>query len=278
MKRILAIFILMIFTCNTVSAEIIVLKPNLMNQLKKQEWVDKERRVIEKKISNTEKLRIIRSTNKIATNTATPITKRITLKDKVQANKTATWALTPVIKINPTPVNITPWVANITWVDMHRVRTEWLSWYNDVRRDLGLGSYSYDGRLDATAHAWNIRFAEWKWQNHHRRSPSDSYYNFAKISEWFKNLGIEWKVLGWATTTENVWYGYYRCTQSDCTDELIASIRTTFEFFMSEKGKSYDAHYRSIVQPYFTKIGMDIITEPNENRYYLTVHYVTEFE
>ena len=47
---------------------------------------------------------------------------------------------------------------------------------------------------------------------------------------------------------------------------------------MSEKGKAYDAHYRSIVQPVFTKIGLDIIVVPEEYRYYLTVHYITDFE
>lgn len=45
---------------------------------------------------------------------------------------------------------------------------------------------------------------------------------------------------------------------------------------MSEKGKSYDAHYRSIVQPHFTKIGLDIIVVPGERRYYMTIHYITE--
>lgn len=45
---------------------------------------------------------------------------------------------------------------------------------------------------------------------------------------------------------------------------------------MNEKGKSYDVHYRSIIQPYFTKIGLSIIVVPSEQRYYLTVHYITE--
>ena len=84
------------------------------------------------------------------------------------------------------------------------------------------------------------------------------------------------KVINRAKNTENVGYGYYSCNESDCTDELITSIRSTYDFFMSEKGKSYDAHYRSIVQPYFTKIGMDIIVVPSERRYYMTIHYITE--
>ena len=57
---------------------------------------------------------------------------------------------------------------------------------------------------------------------------------------------------------------------------MIRSIRTTFDFFMSEKGKAYDAHYRSIVQPNFSRIGLDIIVVPTEKRYYMTVHYITE--
>jgi Cysteine-rich secretory protein family len=161
-------------------------------------------------------------------------------------------------------------------VDTVRVRTTWLSWYNTTRKSLGRSEYSYDARLDKTASDWNKIFAEGRWLNHHTRTPGDGYYNFPKIDAWFLARWINPKVINRSKHTENVGYGYYTCNQGDCTDELIESIRSTYMFYMSEKGKSYDAHYQSIINPYFTKIGMDIIVVPNEKRYYLTVHYITE--
>lgn len=95
------------------------------------------------------------------------------------------------------------------------------------------------------------------------------------IDDWFVARGIDPIVINRSKHTENVGYGYYSCNATDCTDELIHSIRSTYDFFMSEKGRSYDAHYRSIVNPYFTKMGLDIIVVPSEKRYYMTIHYIT---
>ncbi len=278
MWKLFLILIIIIFTAENTFAVQIILKPNLVKQMKQQEWVNKEKIKIEKKMANTEKLRALRASKSTVTSTtkATDMTPRVTLKDKVLAGKNQNTVNSP--SRTNTPVTITPWVTSIPWVDMSRVRSTWLSFYNSTRSELGLAPYSYDARLDVTAHSWNIEFAKWRGQNHHRRSPSDSYYNFNIISNWFKDRGVIGKVSWGATTTENVWYGYYNCRSSECTDSLIASIRTTYDFFMSEKGKAYDAHYRSIVQPVFTKIGLDIIVVPEEYRYYLTVHYITDFE
>ncbi len=161
-------------------------------------------------------------------------------------------------------------------VDMSRVRWTWMDWYNAVRQGEWVATYSYDTRLDVTAYDWNQVFASAKGQNHHRRNSGDSYYSFATIDQWFISRGINPKVINRAKHTENVGYGYYSCHSNDCTDTLIRSIRSTFDFFMSEKWKAYDAHYRSIVQPYFSKIGLSIIVVPEEKKYYLTVHYITE--
>ena len=167
-------------------------------------------------------------------------------------------------------------IPSPSWVDMSRVRSAWVGWYNSVRQSEWLASYIYDIRLDSTAYDWNQVFASGKGLNHHRRSPWDSYYNFAVIDQWFMTRGINPKIVSRAKHTENVGYGSYSCNSGDCTDSLIRSIRSTFDFFMSEKGRSYDAHYRSIVQPNFSKIGLSVIVVPGEQRYYLTVHYITE--
>ncbi|MBP9779793.1 CAP domain-containing protein [Candidatus Gracilibacteria bacterium] len=275
MRKILLIILLFVYTVNTTFAAQIVLKPNLITQMKKQEGVNKEKRKIEIQLSNTEKLKQIRS-NTIRSTQSTNTSTRITLKDKVQTKQSTSQTLN--IKPNITQGVITPGVTAINGVDMNRVRSTWLSYYNATRSSLGLSPYSYDSRLDATAHSWNIEFAKGRGQNHHRRSPGDSYYSYNTITDWFRLRGVEGKVVGGATTTENVGYGTYSCNSSDCTDELINSIRGTYDFFISEKGKAYDAHYRSVVQPNFTKIGLDIIVVPGERRYYLTVHYITEFK
>lgn len=274
-KILLSIFITF-FLIPWVFAEVMILKPNLNTQMKKQEKVDKEKRSIERKLTNTQRLKDLKSGKQVTTITNQNSSTRITLRDKVQAGTAITQTKTTTSQ--KTLPLLTPWLSSVANVDMSRVRTEWLSWYNATRSSLGRGVYSYDSRLDKTAQDWNKVFAAGKWLNHHRRSPSDSYYNFTKISTWFADRWVVGKVSGGATTTENVGYGYYRCTESDCTDELIAAIRTTYDFFMSEKGKSFDAHYQSIIQPHFTKIWLDIIVEPSDNRYYLTVHYITDFE
>ena len=78
------------------------------------------------------------------------------------------------------------------------------------------------------------------------------------------------------TYSENIGYGPFNCSESDCTDELIANIRSTFDFYMSEKDQSYRPHYNSVMNAYFKEIGLGITIDESQNRYYLTVHYGTE--
>jgi hypothetical protein len=166
---------------------------------------------------------------------------------------------------------------SIPWVDMSRVRLTWLTWYNEVRSDLNLNPYSYHPKLDITALEWS-ELSKRQWFITHRRNPSDSYYDYWKINSWFEEHWIKAKNVNRVTHTENIGYGYYSCSKSDCTDELIKSIKNTFLFFMSEKGKSYDAHYKSIIKKEFKYMWLGIAIDPSAKRYYLTVHYITDFE
>lgn len=240
-----------------VFANTTILKPSLYAQMKYQEEINRTNAITEKKLKNKMRLAEIRS------------------KKYASKYSTSQW-ISIILPSSNRQETITSWVNQINNVDMYKVRLAWISWYNDYRKSLNLGTYNYDSRLDSTAHDWNIEFAKGKWENHHRRNPWDSYYDFPVIDAWFQARGINPKVINRSKNTENVWYGYYSCYKSDCTNDLIASIRTTWDFFMSEKGKSYDAHYRSIINPYFTKVGMDIIVVPEDNRYYLTMHFITE--
>jgi hypothetical protein len=269
MKKIFASLLISCFFLSSASAATLV--PNLTTQIARQEQINTK---------NAYTARITEIANKRAAARA----KILALKNRT--NK----SVTPVVTSAPTKPTITPpttvihttvvaqpsSVSSPQGVDMSRVRSAWLGWYNGVRQAEWIRSYSYDTRLDTTAYDWNQVFSSGKWLNHHRRNPWDSYYNFAVIDQWFISRGINPKIVNRAKHTENVWYGSYSCNSGDCTDSLIRSIRSTFDFFMSEKGKSYDAHYRSIVQPNFSRIGLSVIVVPTEQRYYLTVHYITE--
>ncbi len=254
MKKILLISLFVFFLLENTHA-LTMKPPSLLVQMSRQERVNRDARIFEMKMNNQMKLRELRARNKWEKATTAP-------QKLVQSYKWGEFSSS-----NQT---------NISNVDMSKVRNAWFSWYNDYRSTLNLWKYNHDPRLDKTAHDWNIIFSAEKWQNHHRRSAGDSYYDFPVIDTWFIDRGINPIVINRSKHTENVGYGYYSCSSSDCTDELITSIRSTFNFFMSEKGRSYDAHYRSIINPYFTKMGFDIIIVPSEKRYYITVHFITE--
>lgn len=278
MKKIIISFLISISFFSCVNAATLV--PSLANQIIRQEKINKKNdhvsrlteqaRIRQEAIDRATELRYQRiakrNINKVTTPQFIVPSNQLAIKHPPE--------IAP-LKINPTPLINTniPIPPN---VDISRVQSTWISWYNGIRRSGWLKPYIYDTRIDKTAYDWNIEFAKGKWQNHHRRNPSDTYYDFPVIDQWFMDLGINPKIINRSKNTENVWYGYYNCTSGDCTDKLISSIRSTFDFYMSEKGKSNDSHYRSIVNPYFTKIGLSIIVVPSEQRYYLTVHYITE--
>ncbi len=280
MKKILSLCIISIIlgTISTVGAT--QLRPSLSTQMIKQEQINKKNN-LSTRLQEQARLRQ-EAKNKVFALRY----KQQVLKNKTSNSTTVVPVVSPTIliiqrppEIIKTPETTTLRSSNIPTppnVDMSRVRSTWIGWYNSVRQWEWLGSYSYDERLNTTAYDWTIELAKWKWQNHHTRTPWDGYYNFAVIDQWFMARGVNPIVINRSKHTENVGYGTYSCNSSDCTDTLIQSIRSTFNFFMSEKGKSYDAHYRSIVQPSFTKIGLSVIVVPEENRYYLTVHYITE--
>ena len=158
---------------------------------------------------------------------------------------------------------------------MDKVRTTWLQWYNDARNDQGLAPYVYDVQLDRTAATWS-EYSKDKGSITHKRPGQTAYYDYWLIKDWFKNLGLEFANVNGETYTENIGWGYYNCSGSDCTDQLLDSIRTTFDFFMGEKNQSYRPHYESIMNAGFKKIGLGIAIDPDAKKYYLTVHYATE--
>lgn len=160
-------------------------------------------------------------------------------------------------------------------IDISKVRSTWLSWYNGVRQQEGLHAYTHNDQLARTAYVWSEKFkAEKATEMSHKRNPGDAYYDYNKIKAWFKNLGLEFKS---GLFTENTGWGVpYYCNESDCTDELISAIKNVFDFYMAEKGQSYDAHYKAVINKNFKEIGLGISIDEEAQRYYVTVHYGTE--
>ncbi len=139
---------------------------------------------------------------------------------------------------------------------------------------MGLRPYVINEYLNATASNWST-FSVLRGTIDHRRSPKAAYYDYGAIEKWFAGKGLEFANVGGKTFTENIGWGPFRCPESDCTGPLIDATRSTFDFFLSEKG-SNGAHYRSLVNPQFTQIGIGVALSPTQGRYYLTVHYGTE--
>lgn len=162
-------------------------------------------------------------------------------------------------------------------IDMERVRAAWLEWNNGLRSKAGLAAYEMEPQLSWSAQNWSDRAKRLGVLNH-KRDGQTAYYDYWKVLAWFKNLGLEFKTIGGVTMTENIGWGYYQCPAdgSDCTDAINKAIRTTFDFYLSEKGKANDVHYRSLIHKSFKKIGLGLSLDRKLKKYYLTIHYGTE--
>lgn len=164
-------------------------------------------------------------------------------------------------------------MESITKVDMQEVERVWLGWINGVRAQEGLQPLAMSRQLMRTAWIWSDR-ARSKGAIDHKRDGQTAYYDYGMVGEWFKSLGLEFASAKGSSYTENIGWGYYRCAKDDCTGAMIDAMRTTFDFFMSEKGKAYAPHYNSIVNPSYTETGMAIVLDAG-GKYYLTAHYGT---
>lgn len=164
-------------------------------------------------------------------------------------------------------------VESISNVDVDRVRDTWLSWTNDARAQLGLPAYTFDEQLDRTALIWS-EYGYSRGSMTHTRPGTTAYYDYYAIQDWFADLGLTFQSSGGYTFTENIGRGPYSCGADDCTDELIAAIEYTFDYYMSEAGSSYRPHYNSIMNSEFQKIGFGLVAEGGS--YYMTIHYATE--
>jgi hypothetical protein len=150
-----------------------------------------------------------------------------------------------------------------------------LLWHNTERTLRGVSPYAYHSDLERSAQIWaDTLRADERTSNTHMRNSGDGYYNYAGITDWFAQLGITFPSAGGgrASFSESVGWGYYNCSSSDCTEQLITALKTTRDFFMSEKGRNGE-HYRAITMGHFTQMGIGVSIDPAKKRYYLVIHY-----
>ncbi len=163
----------------------------------------------------------------------------------------------------------------IAHVDMNEVSSTWLQWINDARAENNLSFYSLDRQLERTALIWS-KLSKERGVISHKREENSSYYDYKRIEQWFEDLGLTFKNISRTTFTENIGTGYYTCNKTDCTSEFLKAIRTTFDFYMAEKNKESRAHYNSIMNPNFERIGVGIALDEAKHKYYITTHYGTQ--
>ncbi|MBU0577502.1 S-layer homology domain-containing protein [Patescibacteria group bacterium] len=159
-------------------------------------------------------------------------------------------------------------------IDMDEVRETWLTWYNDARATRGLHAYTYNGYLDYSAAVWSQYCRDIGTMSHSRPGQTE-YYDYSMITDWFADLGLTFENHSGVTYSENIGYATYRCSDSDCTQELLDGVKMVFDAYMAEEGTSYTAHYDSVTNSYFNEIGVGFAIDSSDNWVYVTVHYAT---
>lgn len=146
------------------------------------------------------------------------------------------------------------------------------SLHNEERAKKGLSLFVYNKNLERSAYTRSNSIVELgRTSNFHKRNKSDGYYSYDSIKSWFANLGIVFNG-EWTEFSENVWRGYYKCKDTDCTEAIKKAISSTWKFFIKEASRN-GPHYRAIMMPQYTKIWLGITLDPKTKKYFLVTHY-----
>ena len=213
-----------------------------------------------------------KSESKKTSSTKTSTTKSTSTTKTTSTNKTST--------SNKSSKNLPHLQDNFSNINEQKVRDAILSRHNDERESLWISDYKYNLDLEwaATVRANKIANS-WKTKNLHVRNSWDWTYSYTSILNWFSNLGINFPAsVKWAASfSESVWYWYYKCSKSDCTQDLINAVKKTRTWLiMKEKSYNWD-HYRAAIMKHFTQMWAWIAIDESNNRYYIVLHYWVNF-
>lgn len=165
-------------------------------------------------------------------------------------------------------------------INFSEVRDYWLWLYDQVRMQEKLYWYSYNYKLEETAFQWSKTQKD-VWEASHKRNENSSFYDYGEITSWFQERWVVCESIWGYTHTENVWWWKFYCSDEECSDELKAWIKRTFDYYMSEKNLDYQPHYSSIVNGYFKNVWLWVSVNKlweNDYEFYLTIHYCTELQ
>ena len=169
---------------------------------------------------------------------------------------------------------------NFSNINEQKVRDAILSRHNEERNNIWVNPYSYNLDLEWSATTWATILADsHKTNNLHLRNSWDWYYNYNSMLNRFSNLWIKFPAsVKWAASfSESVWYWSYKCSKSDCTDDLITAIKKTWTNLIMKEKASKGSHYNAATMKHFTQMWAWIAIDRSNNRYYLVLHYGVEF-
>ena len=174
-----------------------------------------------------------------------------------------------------------PHMSDNFWnINEQKVREAILSWHNEERKSLWRNAYLYNLDLEGSATLWANKLMEsGKTSNLHPRNSGDGYYNYNSMLNRFSKLWINFpKSIWWgASFSESIWYNTYRCSKSDCTDDLISAIKKTWTWLIMKEKSSMGSHYKAVIMKYFTQMWAGVAIDKSRNRYYVVFHYWVDF-
>lgn len=195
-------------------------------------------------------------------------------------SKTSSTSKISIYTTNLSTVKLPHLLDNFPNINEQNVRDAILSRHNEERNNVWVDPYIYNIDLEWSATTRATKLADsHKTSNLHLRNNWDWYYNYNSILSWFSNLWINFpKSVKWAASfSETVWYGTYKCSKSDCTQELINSIKRTWTNLIMKEKVSKGSHYNAATMKHFTQMWVWIAIDKSNNRYYLVIHYWTNF-
>lgn len=133
-------------------------------------------------------------------------------------------------------------------VDMRRVRAAWLEWYNVERARLGLRLLSSDETLNHVSYTQALAMQD------------QEYVQSSSYPLLRRTLGKEGLTYAGALSAwQSAGTGEYACKQSECTDELLAALRRTFDAIQSQRDYDVQPDWEAVTDPEYRLLGLGVV-------------------